>query len=93
MAETEGETGGVSRRDFLRRAGKTAAKEAVETGTRFVPGGAIVRHFLAGENASSEEENEAEPTVGNTLKKIIAKKGPLSWLSEWRAKKNTLPPQ
>jgi hypothetical protein len=37
---------GVSRRDFLRRAGKQAAQEAVTTGVKLVPGGAVAQALL-----------------------------------------------
>jgi len=36
----------VSRRDFLRRAGKQAVQEAVTTGERIVPGAAVAKVVL-----------------------------------------------
>lgn len=45
--ETMGETTTpVSRRDFLRRAGKQAVQEAVTTGERIVPGAAVAKVVL-----------------------------------------------
>ena len=45
----------MSRRDFLRRSGQQAVKEGVDLGTRIVPGGAVVRRLLDGQNEENSE--------------------------------------
>lgn len=44
----------MSRRDFLRRSGKQAVKEGVDIGTRFVPGGAVVRRMMEEKNSDGD---------------------------------------
>lgn len=84
----ENEAGGVSRRDFLRSASKKAAKEVVETGTKLVPGGAIVRQFLEAEAIPANTETEDEPETEEVTRKDAVKQGPISWLLALRAKKS-----
>lgn len=68
---------GVSRRDFLRKAGTQAAKEAVTTGTYLVPGGAIARKLL--ENGEQNGGAAAGPEA--------AKPSLLGRLAGWRRKR------
>lgn len=51
--------GPVSRRDFLRRTGR----DAVDTGTRIIPGGQIARAFLNGDKKAAG----AKPGFWDTL--------------------------
>ena len=71
-----------SRRDFLRRASKEAAKEVVEIGVKVVPGAAIAKRFIEGGKEASPdaatEEGEPKP---NPIK------NPLAWLAAWRKDK------
>jgi hypothetical protein len=46
----------ISRRDFLRTAGKDAAKEAIETGAKILPGGQIAKRFIEGGKADEGAE-------------------------------------
>lgn len=78
-----------SRRDFLRRAGKQAVKEAVDIGSKVVPGGALVRQFVEGtgprENGAISDDPLAlstEPAPQPTLLK-----NPLGWFAAWRSGK------
>ena len=75
---------GVSRRDFLRKAGTKAAKEAVNTGTYLVPGGAIARRFLEG----GEQPKQGEDTPAAKS----AKPSLLGRLAGWRQKRTTEEP-
>lgn len=45
----------ISRRDFLRTAGKDAAKEVIETGAKIIPGGQIAKRFVEGGKTEDEE--------------------------------------
>ena len=77
-----------SRRDFLRRASQQAVKEAVEIGTKVVPGGAIVRQFV--ERADRDDANDADDALYDPLaipeKKPapVILKNPLGWFAAWR---------
>ncbi len=70
-----------SRRDFLRGAGRHAVKEAVDLGTKVIPGGALARRFLdggadAGADAPSDGGDKPVPPKPS--------RNPLRWIAEWR---------
>jgi hypothetical protein len=51
----------ISRRDFIKKASKDAAKEVVETGAKIVPGGQIAKRFLEGAGGGDAEGKIVEP--------------------------------
>ena len=74
-----------SRRDFLRRASKQAVKEAVEIGSKVVPGGALVRQFV--ERADIDDADDAlyDPlTIPAPKPAPVLLKNPLNWFAAWR---------
>ena len=75
--------GGVSRRDFLRRASQKAAKDAVEIGTNAVPGGAVIRRILEDSPVKREDGSEVDATPEPS-----PIKNPLRWLAALRARRN-----
>ena len=74
----------TSRRDFLRRASKQAAQEAAGIGAKVVPGGAILKRFVAGGafTGSAGREPSADPANAPTLLQ-----NPLLWLAAWRERR------
>jgi len=90
-----------SRRDFLRRASKQAAQEAVNIGTKVVPGAALAQRFLQEQKAerdSVDAPDDALPALdlsnprgGGTdvpeppLPSPLT--NPLGWLAAWRKRR------
>ena len=88
-----------SRRDFLRRAGKQAAQEAVDIGTKIVPGAALAKRFLAGPTETGEPDDDlpaldlSHPTGSDTGADVPEPPmpspltSPLGWLAAWRKRR------
>lgn len=71
-----------SRRDFLRRAGRQAVREAVDIGTKVVPGGAIVRQFVEGGRLG--DDTVADTVDAPNPRKTDFMNNPLKWFAAWR---------
>ncbi|MBC8140492.1 MAG: hypothetical protein H7Y38_03530 [Armatimonadetes bacterium] len=86
----------TSRRDFLRRASKQAAQEAMEIGSKVVPGAALAQRFLAEKREENGEPDDdalaldlsqppgmvvPEPPAPSPLT------NPLGWLAAWRKRR------
>jgi|GEM_PF-2599035 hypothetical protein len=86
---TKSENQGVSRRDFLRRAGR----EAAQTGAKIVPGAAIARVVLgtglqASEAPAATEEETADGAEPKPAAPQPTRRGPIwSVLAGWRQKR------
>jgi hypothetical protein len=70
---TEQTPGGISRRDFIRR----ASKEAVTTGTKLVPGAALASKALGIDNGNATTP-DGQPV----------KRGLLQRFADWRGNRN-----
>lgn len=73
-----------SRRDFLRRASKQAVKEAVEIGSKVVPGGALVRQFVERTDGDDADDALYDPLAIPAKPAPILLKNPLDWFAAWR---------
>ena len=74
-----------SRRDFLRRASTQAVKEAVEIGSKVVPGGALVRQFVERTDVDDADDALYDPLAIPAKKSApILLKNPLNWFAAWR---------
>jgi hypothetical protein len=73
-----------SRRDFLRRASKQAVKEAVDIGSKVVPGGALVRQFVESADVPEPDDIEDDPLAIRPKPAPTLMKNPLNWFAAWR---------
>lgn len=78
--------GAHSRRDFLRRAGTQAVKDAVEIGSKVVPGGALVRQFVESADARTQDDDDDDDPLAIPTKTAptVLLKNPLNWFAAWR---------
>lgn len=72
-----------SRRDFLRRATRQVAKEAVEIGTKVVPGGALMRQFVESGDPKPDDIDD-DPLAIREKPAPVLLKNPLDWFAAWR---------
>lgn len=64
----------ISRRDFLKRAGKDAAREVMETGAKIVPGGQVAKRFLEGDKTPEGEAGFVENPRRHWWDRLVMRK-------------------